>query len=82
MPSYAPICLLCSRLRDSGMTCEAFPDGVPLRIIRGESLHLRPEDGDHGLTFQLEDTDAVREAAQRMVGLGLLPTTVLQRRGQ
>jgi len=81
MATYDPICLLCSRLRGSGMTCDAFPAGVPQHIIRGESLHLRPEDGDGGLRFRLRDDGRSREAAQRMIALGLLPAAVLQRLG-
>lgn len=77
MPTYDPICLLCSRLGDSGMVCEAFPDGVPGHIIRGESLHLRPEPGDRGVTFQLRDDEATREAAQAMVDADQLPARIL-----
>jgi len=78
MPSYDPICLLCSRLRESGMACDAFPDGVPARIIRGESLHLRPSKGDRGLTFKLRDDDKAREAAKAMVDAGQLPKEILR----
>lgn len=79
MPSYDPICLLCSRLRESGMACDAFPDGVPLNIIRGESLHLRTTDGDRGLTFKMRDSEATREAAKAMVDTGQLPAEILGR---
>ena len=79
MPSYDPICLLCARLRDSGMTCDAFPDGIPSDIVQVKSLHLKARDGDRGLTFALRDDDATREAAQAMVDAKLLPAMVLER---
>jgi len=32
--------------------CEAFPDGIPLEIIEGINLHVKPYKGDHGIQFE------------------------------
>lgn len=49
-----PICFNCRRIRsdDEGrLVCQAFPDGIPKSILRGEADHTKPVEGDHGLRF-------------------------------
>lgn len=50
---YSPQCVWCSRLLDlgQGRRCEAFPDGIPEAIWRGEQDHRLPAEGDRGLRF-------------------------------
>jgi hypothetical protein len=31
--------------------CDAFPDGIPDAIQKGESMHREPYLGDHGLQY-------------------------------
>ena len=44
------ICNRCSH-RHRDMTCDAFPNGIPIEIIRSGE-HFLPIDGDHGITFE------------------------------
>lgn len=57
----APACLIrgCVRLYgcmgppgDPTWCCEAYPQGIPLTILDGSDMHLTPQEGDDGLTFQ------------------------------
>jgi len=34
------------------VTCKAFPNGIPVSIAYGDNLHLKPQDGDHGITYE------------------------------
>lgn len=36
----------------NGLTCEAFPDGIPEAILRNQVDHRRPVEGDRGITFE------------------------------
>lgn len=51
-----PICMECGRFhrdrKEMGLTCDAFPDGIPDEIIMGDSDHKEPVEGDHGLQFE------------------------------
>ncbi len=52
-----PICYSCIRLHPGdGMTCEAFPAGIPEQIVSSEADHRLPFAGDGGLTFE-QDPD-------------------------
>jgi len=49
------ICLDCIHLHEIvgiGWTCNAFPFGIPMKIVRVEHDHRRPFEGDHGITFE------------------------------
>lgn len=45
--------ILCNRCKHKwdGITCDAFPDGIPIRIIRSGE-HFLPVEGDHGIVFE------------------------------
>lgn len=44
------LCNLCSHKR-AGRTCEAFPDGIPMEILRSNE-HYSPFPGDHSIVFE------------------------------
>jgi hypothetical protein len=33
-------------------TCAAFPEGIPLEIMRGDVRHDKPIEGDHGIQYE------------------------------
>ena len=60
----APICLECRHFREEakGLTCDAFPHGIPKPILMTEVEHREPYPGDHGIQF--EEVEAERAAGQ------------------
>lgn len=55
---YSPVCKLCKhfsikRSIDSGFpVCDAFPDGIPVDIWKGDNNHTKPYLGDRGIQFE------------------------------
>lgn len=45
-----PLCNLCIHKR-SGIKCDAFPEGIPMEILRSGE-HFLPVAGDHGIVFE------------------------------
>jgi hypothetical protein len=66
----ASICRACRRLSAEGV-CEAFPDGIPTRILFQHFDHRLPFPGDRGLRFKLDpaqrDTLFAYEAVDRLL---------------
>lgn len=60
-PESPPICYGCAHFMSNnleGLTCDAYPDGIPIEIITGENDHREPYSGDHGIQFEpLETAD-------------------------
>lgn len=48
-----PICLLCTHFRAqaAGLTCDAFPDGIPAAILESRADHRRAFRKDGGVRF-------------------------------
>ena len=77
--SIGPICLYCQcfhqrgdlRSAPPGLTCDAFPQGIPEAILGTQVDHRRPYAGDGGLRFVPQDEEAQAHALDllRMVGL-------------
>ena len=48
----AGICNKCAHVRDDGLHCDAFEDGIPEEVLRGIHDHHRPFPGDNGIQFE------------------------------
>lgn len=51
----SPTCTMCKHLHTenySHRTCDAFPDGIPDKIWKGDHNHLRSFPRDHGIRFE------------------------------
>lgn len=58
MTVRAPICMECIRFHDNNLgalTCDAFPDGIPIEIIESKIDHTKPYKGDNGIQFEGKD---------------------------
>ena len=66
MIGEAPICLGCKhfRERDDNLTCDVFPQGIPLDILTNQADHRRPYPGDQGILFDPVDDAAAERAAE------------------
>jgi len=54
----APICLGCKHFHEDakeGLTCDAFPDGIPDTIVFSTHDHHEPYPGDHGIQFEARE---------------------------
>lgn len=45
-------CPYCARLRPGWVTCDAFPNGIPDKLLNGREKHGAPYEGDGGLLFK------------------------------
>lgn len=48
-------CNHCAHVFDDGITCLAYPDGIPQEILFGDVDHREPYEGDGGITFEPRD---------------------------
>ena len=60
----APVCMTCKHYRSSdyGLTCDAFPRGIPDVVLLDGNPHTEPIPGDHGITYT---PSAPRHAGRR-----------------
>lgn len=57
---FSPVCLRCRHFifdeKDVYKhVCDAFPDGIPDEIWRGDNDHKKPYPGDHGIQYEAID---------------------------
>ena len=45
------ICHTCKHRRSNGMSCNAFPEGIPIVILIGDFMHTAPYPGDNGIQY-------------------------------
>lgn len=45
-------CLSCKHFRDTPITCNAYPKGIPLKIITGNFDHTKPFKGDNNIQYE------------------------------
>ena len=64
-PARSPICLGCNHFNaggEAGLTCKAFPLGIPDDILYSAADHRKPFPGDNGIRFEPIDAAAARRA--------------------
>lgn len=50
-------CVNCKNKTPRGLTCKAFPQGIPKEIFRGLHDHRTPYPGDGGILYDPKDPD-------------------------
>ena len=45
-------CAICKHKYSNGISCDAYPKGIPQDIISGEVKHREPYPGDNGIRFE------------------------------
>ena len=60
MTTILPQCVFCRYYRhgDTGPVCDAFPEGIPKRILHNNHDHRKPYPGDNDIRFEPVDEDA------------------------
>ena len=51
---FETCCPMCAHYQ-GGSTCQAFPQGIPDEILRGNIPHNKPYQGDNGVLFQAKN---------------------------
>jgi hypothetical protein len=65
-----PLCWDCKH-RGPNRTCAAYPDGIPHKFSSGKEVHISPEEGDHGIQFEVDESlpEDERLFALKIVGM-------------
>jgi hypothetical protein len=48
-------CRSCAHWHYATIHCDAFPDGIPIKILINDVSHQQPYPGDHGIRFELRE---------------------------
>ena len=55
-------CFHCRHIRSvMAMTCDAFPEEIPMQIWLGANRHSEPFPGDHGIQYELRPNVVPRD---------------------
>ena len=64
-----PICLRCTHMhpidKEKEVTCDAFPDGIPQKVLFNSHYHITPYPGDNGILFEFNEIDIDRPTMVR-----------------
>ena len=87
IPVISKVCDYCRhRVLNPHRTCSAFPNGIPMRIWKGEHDHRRPYRGDHGIRFSslrpedIESIEAVASGERPAPGVSIAELTERRQR--
>ena len=68
MIGSAPVCVGCAHFNIEetsedgiGLTCAAFPNGIPDEILFGDNDHQDPFPGDHGIQYEAKSAETSTE---------------------
>lgn len=53
----AGICSRCQHVKADGLSCDAYPDGIPAMILIGQLDHRTELPGDRGIQFKKREGD-------------------------
>jgi hypothetical protein len=51
-PHVSVQCLGCKHFLFEGLSCDAFPEGIPREIVEGKFDHSAPYEGDGGIRYE------------------------------
>lgn len=52
LKNYDVWCEKCKHIHKNRVTCDAFEDGIPTKILTGDVRHDKPYPGDRGIQFE------------------------------
>lgn len=55
MRSSFGMCGICRHYREGTVSCDAYPQGIPIEIIENEVDHRQPYTDDQGIQFEADD---------------------------
>lgn len=78
----SPLCQFCiHQYDDDASRCRAFPDGIPLAIVRSEVDHRLPVAGDNGYQF-VADPSFEERVEEEFGPVGAITRTASTRQGR
>lgn len=67
-----PVCYLCKNKNREDLTCPAFPDGIPDKIILEGDPHKKPfPNQGNGIAFEAKDDESLKLYREHLKDFGL-----------